>query len=343
LSAFTAGAGEFLQRDAAFGLQTDVDDGEILLDGDDGALDDGTFVQARSCRSSRRAARRNRRAPALAHDVGPAAAGPTPIFRQVETQYLFGFTTGADIGAEGEKEIDWTTDAALRKRAGRFQAYSSKVELEYVPTQFLQIALGARGTYHGVRNAPGFDDHNRAQFGGLSAEIKYLLVERTPNQPYALSLIVEPAWSRIGGAGGRETAFEIETKLAGDIELVANRLYAAANVVYEPEVVRDRGARAWGRESTLGFTGALTWRALPNVAIGGEMGLYRAYDSYFVQKYVGQALYVGPTMHVQTTKKTFVSLAWGTQIAGSAKGAPGHLDLDHFSRHRARLKVGVEF
>ena len=87
----------------------------------------------------------------------------------------------------------------------------------------------------------------------------------------------------------------------------------------------------------------MTWRALPNVAIGGEMGLYRAYDSYFVQKYVGQALYVGPTMHVQTTKKTFVSLAWGTQIAGSAKGAPGHLDLDHFSRHRARLKVGVEF
>lgn len=284
-------------------------------------------------------------APALAQNAGSAApaAGSTPIFRQVETKYLFGFTTGADIGAEGEKEVEWTTDAALRKRSGRFQAYSSKVELEYVPTQFLQIALGARGTYHAIRNVPGFDDHNQAQFGGLSAEIKYLLVERAPNQPYALSLIVEPAWSRIGGAGGRETAFEIETKLAGDIELVANRLYAAANLIYEPEVVRDRGARAWGRESTLGFTGALTWRALPNVAIGGEMGLYRAYDSYFAQKYVGQALYVGPTMHVQTTKKTFVSLAWGTQIAGSAKGAPGHLDLDNFSRHRARLKVGVEF
>lgn len=199
-------------------------------------------------------------APALAQNAGSAApaAGSTPIFRQVETKYLFGFTTGADIGAEGEKEVEWTTDAALRKRSGRFQAYSSKVELEYVPTQFLQIALGARGTYHAIRNVPGFDDHNQAQFGGLSAEIKYLLVERAPNQPYALSLIVEPAWSRIGGAGGRETAFEIETKLAGDIELVANRLYAAANLIYEPEVVRDRGARAWGRESTLGFTGALT-------------------------------------------------------------------------------------
>ena len=41
--AVTAGLAEFLERDAAFGLQADVDDREILLDGDDGALDDGAF------------------------------------------------------------------------------------------------------------------------------------------------------------------------------------------------------------------------------------------------------------------------------------------------------------
>ena len=40
-----AGAGEFAERDAAFGLQADVDDGEVLLDADDGALDDGAFLQ----------------------------------------------------------------------------------------------------------------------------------------------------------------------------------------------------------------------------------------------------------------------------------------------------------
>ena len=40
-----ARAGEFLQRDAAFGLQADVDDGEVLFDGDDRALDDGAFLQ----------------------------------------------------------------------------------------------------------------------------------------------------------------------------------------------------------------------------------------------------------------------------------------------------------
>ena len=45
-----AGAGEFLERDAAFGLQTDVDDRDILLDRDDLALDDGPFAERRTRR-----------------------------------------------------------------------------------------------------------------------------------------------------------------------------------------------------------------------------------------------------------------------------------------------------
>lgn len=117
-----------------------------------------------------------------------------------------------------------------------------------MPTQFLQLALGARGTVHAIRNVPGVADVNQTQFGGLSAEAKYLLVERSPNQPFALSLIVEPAWSRVGGEGGRERAFEIESKLAGDVMLIPNRLYAAVNLIWEPEAVKDRGARAYARE-----------------------------------------------------------------------------------------------
>ena len=277
--------------------------------------------------------------PALAGDASEGA----PVFREIETYNLFGFTQGADIGAEGEKELAVTNEAALGKRQGRYQYYSSKIELEYVPTQFMKVAVGARGTYHSIANVPGVDNRESAGFGGLFAEVKYLLIERAPAQPFALSALIEPAWSRIGGEGGRERAFELETKLMGDVELVPNRLYAAVNIVYEPEAVRDPGARGYAREATLGFTGALTYRVLPSLSLGGEVGLYRAYDSYLFSKYVGQALYVGPTAHVQTSKKTYVSFAWGAQVAGSAHDAPGRLDLDHFPRHRARLKVGVEF
>src|SRR5262249_58721439 len=40
-----AGTGKFPQRHAAFGLEPDVDDGEVLLDADDGSLYDGAFLQ----------------------------------------------------------------------------------------------------------------------------------------------------------------------------------------------------------------------------------------------------------------------------------------------------------
>ena len=35
--------GEFLEGDAALGLEADVDDGHVLFDGDDAALDDRAF------------------------------------------------------------------------------------------------------------------------------------------------------------------------------------------------------------------------------------------------------------------------------------------------------------
>src|ERR1700733_697880 len=43
--AFFAGSCEFTQRHAAFGLQADVDDGHVLLDRNNDALDDGAFLQ----------------------------------------------------------------------------------------------------------------------------------------------------------------------------------------------------------------------------------------------------------------------------------------------------------
>ncbi len=40
---------EFTERDAPLGLGSDVDDGDVLLDADDGPFDDGPFLQAPPC------------------------------------------------------------------------------------------------------------------------------------------------------------------------------------------------------------------------------------------------------------------------------------------------------
>src|SRR4051812_15685646 len=44
-----AGTVEFAKRHAAFGLEADVDDGHVFFDRDNGALDDGAFLQIAAC------------------------------------------------------------------------------------------------------------------------------------------------------------------------------------------------------------------------------------------------------------------------------------------------------
>ena len=57
-----AGRGELAQRHAAFGLQADVDDGEVVLDRGDDALDDAAFeALVLAAEGFVREARRNRR------------------------------------------------------------------------------------------------------------------------------------------------------------------------------------------------------------------------------------------------------------------------------------------
>ena len=282
-------------------------------------------------------------AAAFAAGLGASPALAQSTFREIETKYLFGFTSGSDIGSEGEREVALDTTGRFQKRGGSYQAFKSKLEFEYTPTQFMQLEFGLLGTSHAVRNVPGVDDRNQTQFGGLSGELRYLLIGRGPASPFGLTVSVEPEWGRVSGNGSRENSFAMETKLMGDVELIENRLYGAPNLIYEPELVKDKGSKIFGRESSFGVSGGLAYRLTPTLTAGGEVGLYRAYEGLFLNKFAGQAVFVGPTLHLQLTKKTFVSAAWGTQVAGHAKGDPGHLDLENFSRHRAKLKVAFEF
>ena len=49
------------------------------------------------------------------------------------------------------------------------------------------------------------------------------------------------------------------------------------------------------------------------------------------------------TLYLQLTRKAFVTAAWNVQVAGREAGQAGALDLADFSRHRAKLKLAVEF
>lgn len=67
------------------------------------------------------------RAENLAGSQGSSAAPTnTPVtFRELEAKYMFGFTTGADIGPEGERAIKFAPNLEFR---GEFESKTLRVE-----------------------------------------------------------------------------------------------------------------------------------------------------------------------------------------------------------------------
>jgi hypothetical protein len=273
----------------------------------------------------------------------PVAAYDDGAFGEIETKYIFGFTEGSSIGLQGEKEFSAEAVAALGKRDGRFFATQTKLEFEHTPTQFVQIEFGAIVASHDIENVTGLDDRHAVSFSGVFGEFRYLLIERGATSAIAVTLSAEPVWRRIDETSGeRVTNFEFETRVHADAELVADRVFLGFNALYEPETTRT-GDRAWEKESTLGVSSAIALRPVPALLIGAELWYLRHYDGIAFNSFTGDAVYLGPTLYLQLSRKAFVTAAWNVQVAGREAGQAGALDLADFSRHRAKLKLAVEF
>jgi hypothetical protein len=277
--------------------------------------------------------------------IAQAATQPAiDPFHELETKYLFGFTEGADIGAEGEKAIEFETTGSFRMRGGSFNAIEQEVEFESVPTQFFGYELNAHGLAQSINNVDGLDNFHNINFSGLSAKFRFLLADRSPSSPIGLTFVAEPGWSRVDGVSGALTRdFSSTFKLVGDTELIPNRLYAAANLIYEPAYSREFGAPKWQQSSNLGLTAAMAYRVAPTVTLGGEVQYYRAFDGLGMQSFLGNALYVGPTLHIQFSPKIMLAAAFSTQVSGHAVGEGRSLDLTNFQRDLANLKLEFEF
>ena len=275
------------------------------------------------------------------------AARAQDVYGDVETKYIFGITEGSGIGLEGEREFSLETIARIGKRDGRYWASETKLEYEFTPNQYVQFELGPLVSYHNIKNVTDLDDRNRLAFGGFFGEIRYLLLDRGSSQPLAITLSSEQVWRRADETRGeRVTNFELELKLNADLELIKNRLYLGANLLYEPEVTHDPDhiGAGWEKESTGGISGAISYRVVPAVFVGAEVWYLRHYEGLWFNTFTGDAIYVGPTLYVQLGRKMFMTAAWNTQVKGSEVDNPGSsLNLAEFSRHRAKLKLAVEF
>lgn len=266
-------------------------------------------------------------------------------FYEIETKYIFGFTEGSGIGLEREKEVSAEIVGRFGKRDGRYKATETKLEYEMTPNQYIQLEMGVLIASHNIRNVTDLDDRNQVALSGAFGELRYLLLDRGPSSPLAVTLSIEPEWHRIDETGGAHVVnYGLETKINADLELLKNRAYLGFNLLYEPEATRNDSGE-WGKESKFGVSTALAYRVTPEVTVGAEVWYLRHYEGSFFNTFTGGAVYVGPTLYVRLARKLFMTAAWNVQVAGHefSGNETLNLNLSEFTRQRAKLKFAYEF
>src|ERR1700751_4272378 len=62
---------------------------------------------------------------------------------EIDTEHLFGFMIGTDIGSIGEREFQSQTTGRFSKAGGDYRAVNQEFELELVPVDNFRIELGS--------------------------------------------------------------------------------------------------------------------------------------------------------------------------------------------------------
>jgi hypothetical protein len=269
---------------------------------------------------------------------------PTCVHAEdIDTEHLFGFMIGTDVGSLGEREFQSQTTGRLSKRGGNYRAINQELELEFVPTNNFRIEVGSSFAAYDINGVPGFEDRTQLNWQGVSLDLRYKFLDRGA-APFGLTLALETHGDRIDELTAQPASkYGAELALAIDRELVPNRLVAAFNLLYQPEWTRFSKTGLAQQESTAGGALALMTQIWPGFLIGGETRYLRKYDGVGLDELAGQALFAGPTAYLQLSKRSRLTLAWSAQVWGRPTGSTASLDLVNFERHQGRLIFGVNF
>ena len=271
--------------------------------------------------------------------INPVVGRAEPI----ETEHLFGFTLGTDIGDVGDREIEGSATARLAKRTGSYQATDATLSAEFVPLANLRTEYtGALASYQ-IGGVSGFIDQRYTAFNGLSADFRYRFLDRG-SAPFGFALGAEPHWGRadeITGEPGNQ--FGIDFVAAADIEIVPERIVAAFNLIYQPESMRAQSTGIWSHESEGGLAIGVMAQIHDGIFVGGEARYLRRYDGLALDTLSGQGLFVGPTVYVKLSQQAWMAVAWSEQVAGHTAISAGALDLINFEHRQIRLLFGVSF
>lgn len=261
----------------------------------------------------------------------------------IDTEHLFGFLIGTDVGSFGEREFQSQTTGRFSRNGGHYRAINQELELEFVPARDFRIEVGSAFAAHDLNGRAGFEDRNQLAWQGISLDLRYRFLDRD-TAPFGMTFAVESHLGRIDESTAAAVRnYGTEFTLAFDREFVPNFAVAALNLIYQPEWTWLRATGAAEQESILGAGFGLMARALPNVFVGAEARYLRKYEGVGLEEFAGQALFVGPTAYFQLSERSRLTATWSLQAWGRSARSSSALDLVDFERHQARLVFGVNF
>ena len=261
----------------------------------------------------------------------------------IDTEHIFAFMIGTDVGNVGEREFQSQTTGRFSKVRGNYRGIDQEFELEFVPLPNFRVELGGTFATHDIFGVPGFANRNQFEGQGISLDLRYRFMDREKN-PFGMTLAVEGHADRVDEmTAARVRQYGTEFTLAFDRELVSDLSIVALNLTYQPEWTRLPVTGQAERESTIGAAMAVMAQIRPGFFLGGEARYFRKYEGIGLDDFAGQALFVGPTAFLKLTDRSRLTANWSFQAWGHAAGSTAALDLVNFERHQARLVLGVNF
>jgi hypothetical protein len=261
----------------------------------------------------------------------------------IDTEHIYGFMIGSDVGDPGEREFQTTMTGRFSKQAGNYQVLDQQLEMEFVPFRNFRIEIGTALAAYDISSVPGLANLNQAGWRGATLDLRYKFLDREA-APFGLTVALESHGSRfddIGGLSAKNYGTELTVVLERD--LIPNLALATLNLGYQPEWTHLAGFPTEQQDSTLAVALGVMARVRPGLLLGGEARYFRQYEGIGLDQLAAEAFFVGPTAYFQLSERARITASWSFQAWGRPAGPPATLDLVNFERQQARLVFGVNF
>src|SRR5438270_8992141 len=91
----------------------------------------------------------------------------------IDTEHIFAFMIGTDVGNVGEREFQSQTTGRFAKNGVNYRAVGQEFELELVPVKNFRIEVGGAFAAHDIRGVSGLEDRRQLAWQGASVDLRY--------------------------------------------------------------------------------------------------------------------------------------------------------------------------